>query len=152
MLSLQEQRILGELTDTTFGRSSIRDAGHAIAYKTYTTHSYPTGDNRKTNPADFGTRDVAGESNMIIEIRFETIVNMNPVDGLQTAQKKLDDTAIKAINEAMKALKSEFKAEAGKALKLKDFDTPSSFLHPLSFNPGLFRGKYYMTIKYLVNN
>lgn len=152
MLSLQEQRILGELTDTTFGRSSIRDAGHAIAYKTYTTHAYPKDNHRKTDPADFGARDVAAEAAMIVEIRFETIVNMNPVDGLQSAQKKLDDQAVKAINEAFNQLKQDFKAAAGTSLKLKEFEDSDSFLHPISFNPGLFRGKYYKTIKYTVDN
>ena len=152
MLSLQEQRILGELTDTTFGRSSIRDAGHAIAYKTYTNHSYPTGDNRKQNREDFATRDIAQEPRMIIEIRFETIVNMNPVDGLQSAQKDLDDKSIKAINEAMKELKTEFKAEAGVTLKLEEDANDKSTLIPISFNPGLFRGRYFKTLKYIVKN
>ena len=87
MLSLQEQRILGELTDTTFGRSSIRDAGHAIAYKSYSTGSYSTGKDRN---------DMEG---MILEIRFETIVNINPVEGVQNEQQKIDDQSIKAINE-----------------------------------------------------
>ena len=33
MLNLQELRALESITNTTFGRSSMRDAGHAIAYK-----------------------------------------------------------------------------------------------------------------------
>jgi hypothetical protein len=134
MLNLQEIRVLESIINTTFGRSSIRDAGHAIAHKTM-------------NHCDDG---------FILEIRFETIVNVNPREGIQTAQKEYDDTSKKAINEEIKRIKAEFRTESGRALKIKEqkSDRPGqqplkeSFLEIISFNPSLLRGKYYRTIQY----
>ena len=136
MLDLQELRALGGLIDTTFGRTSIRESGHAIAYKL-------------VNHCDIGHT---------LEIRFETIVNVNPGQGIQTAQKEYDDISIKMINEAVKELKADFREVAGRALKIKEFKSDRSGQQPLfdshleifSFNPSLLRGKYYRTIQYHV--
>ena len=85
MLDIHELRVLGGLTQTYFGKSSIREAGHAIAYKLI-------------NHCDEGHT---------LEIRYETIVNVNPVEGIQTEQQRQDDISIKMINEAVKELKGE---------------------------------------------
>ena len=134
MLNLQEIRILESIINTSFGRSSIRDAGHAIAYKLI-------------NHCDEGC---------VLEIRFETIVNVNSRSGVLTAQQEYDDISRKAIDEQIKQVKADFKAEAERALKVKEFkserpgQTPlkESFLEIISFNPSLLRGKYYRTIQY----
>ena len=134
MLDLQELRALGGLIDTSFGRTSIRDAGHAIAYKL-------------VNHCDEGHT---------LEIRYETIVNIDPVEGVQTEQKRQDDISIKAINEAVKELKQDFKESAGRTLKIKEFKSSrsgqqnlfESHLEVFSFNPSLLRGKYYRTVQY----
>lgn len=134
MLDIHELRVLGGLIDTSFGRSSIRDAGHAIAYKLI-------------NHCDEGHT---------LEIRFETIVNINPIEGIQTEQARQDDISIKAINEAMSELKKDFKSVSGRALKMKEFKSERKGQQPLfeshlevfSFNPSLIRGKYYRTIQY----
>lgn len=136
MLNIHELRVLGSLTDTSFGKSSIRDAGHAIAYKI-------------VNHCDDG---------YTLEIRYETVVNVNPMEGIQTEQKRQDDISITAINEAVKELKADFKEVAGRALKIKEFKSDRSGQTPLfdshleifSFNPSLLRGKYYRTIQYHV--
>ena len=136
MLDIHELRVLGGLIDTTFGRTSIREAGHAIAYKLI-------------NHCDEGHT---------LEIRFETIVNVIPGEGIQTKQKEFDDISIKMINEAVKELKSDFKEVAGRALKIKEFKSERKGQQPLfdshleifSFNPSLLRGKYYRTIQYHV--
>ena len=139
MLDIHELRVLGGLIDTTFGRSSIREAGHAIAYKLI-------------NHCDEGHT---------LEIRFETIVNVVPGEGIQTKQKEFDDVSIKMINEAVKVLKADFKEVAGRALKIKEFKSErkgqqanhglfESNLEIFSFNPSLLRGKYYRTIQYHV--
>lgn len=137
MLSLQEIQVLESIINTTFGRSSIRDAGHAIAFKTM-------------NHCDEG---------MVLEIRFETIVNVNSREGVLTAQKEYDDVSRKAIDEQVKQVKADFRAEAGRSLKVKEFksERPSqaplkdSFLEIFSFNPSLLRGKYYRTIQYHIS-
>tara|TARA_R110001592_G_scaffold40797_2_gene133713 strand:- start:1213 stop:1626 length:414 start_codon:yes stop_codon:yes gene_type:complete len=134
MLNLQEVRVLESLINTTFGRSSMRDAGHAIAFKTM-------------NHCDDG---------MILEIRFETLININSHEGVQTAQKNYDDVSRKAIDEQIKQIKADFRAEAGRTLKAKEFKSErsgqqplkESFLEIISFNPSLLRGKYYRTIQY----
>ena len=136
MLNIHELRALGGLIDTTFGRTSVRDSGHAIAYKL-------------VNHCDVGHT---------LEIRFETIVNVDPSQGIQTAQKEYDDVSIKMINEAVKQLKTDFREVAGRALKIKEFKSDRSGQQPLfdshleifSFNPSLLRGKYYRTIQYHV--
>ena len=136
MLDIHELRVLGGLIDTTFGRTSIREAGHAIAYKLI-------------NHCDEGHT---------LEIRFETIVNVIPGEGIQTKQKEFDDVSIKMINEAVKQLKADFKEVAGRALKINEFKSERKGQQPLfdsnleifSFNPSLLRGKYYRTIQYHV--
>ena len=134
MLNLQEIRVLESLINTSFGRSSMRDAGHAVAYKLI-------------NHCDEGHT---------LEIRFETIVNVDPMEGIQTKQKEYDDISVKMINEAVKELKADFKDVAGRALKIKEFKSERKGQQPLfesrleifSFNPSLLRGKYYRTIQY----
>lgn len=136
MLDIHELRVLGSLIDTTFGKTAVREAGHAIAYKL-------------VNHCDEGHT---------LEIRYETIVNVNPVEGVQKEQMRQDDISIKAINEAVKELKADFREVSGRALKIKEFKSDRSGQQPLfesnleiiSFNPSLLRGKYYRTIQYHV--
>ena len=136
MLDIHELRVLGSLIDTTFGKTAIREAGHAIAYKLI-------------NHCDIGHT---------LEIRYETIVNVNPREGVQTEQQRHDDISIKAINEAVSQLKKDFREVSGRALKIKEFKSDRAGQQPLfesnleifSFNPSLLRGKYYRTIQYHV--
>jgi len=136
MLDIHELRVLGSLIDTSFGKSAIREAGHAIAYKL-------------VNHCDDGHT---------LEIRYETIVNVNPREGVQTEQQRHDELSITAINEAVKELKADFREVAGRALKIKEFKSDRKGQQPLfesnleifSFNPSLLRGKYYRTIQYHV--
>jgi len=136
MLDIHDLRVLGGLIDTSFGRTAIREAGHAIAYKLM-------------NHCDDGHT---------LEVRFETIVNINSREGVQSEQARYDDISIKMINEAVKQLKVDFKDVAGRTLKIKEFKSDrsgqkplkESFLEIISFNPSLLRGKYYRTIQYHV--
>ena len=136
MLDIHELRVLGSLIDTSFGKSAIREAGHAIAYKL-------------VNHCDDGHT---------LEIRYETIVNVNPREGVQTEHQRHDELSITAINEAVKELKADFREVAGRALKIKEFKSDRKGQQPLfesnleifSFNPSLLRGKYYRTIQYHV--
>ena len=134
MLNLEEIRALESCINTTFGRSSLREAGHNIKFKTM-------------NHCDEG---------YILEIRFETIVNINSRAGILTAQQEYDKVSKKAIDEEVKKVKADFRAETGRALKAKEFKSErsgqqplkESFLEIISFNPSLLRGKYYRTIQY----
>lgn len=134
MLDIHELRILENLINTSFGKSAIREAGHAIAFKTM-------------NHCDDG---------FTLEVRFESIVNVNPSEGLQTAQKEYDDLSKKAINEAIKTIKKDFKDVSGRALIAKEFKSDrkgqqplkESFLEIILYNRNICRGKYYRTIQY----
>ena len=134
MLDLHELRILENLINTTFGKSSIREAGHAIAFKTM-------------GHCDEG---------LTLEVRFESIVNINPNDGLQTAQKEYDDLSKKAIAEAIKQVKADFKDVSGRALKAKEFKSERKGQQPLReshleimlYNRHICRGKYSRTIQF----
>lgn len=134
MLDLQEIRVLESCINTTFGRSSYRDMGHNIAFKTM-------------NHCDDG---------MVLEVRFETMLNINPREGVGTQQKEYDDKSRKAIDEEIKRVKLDFRTEAGRALKVKEFKSErsgqqplkESYLEVISYNSSLIRGKYYRTIQY----
>jgi len=136
MLDIHELRVLSGLTQTYFGKSSIREGGHAIAYKIL-------------NHCDEGH---------VLEIRYETLVNINSREGIQTAQDDEDKKSKKAITEKVSELKQEFKEVAGRALKIKEFKSErsgqqplrESFLEVISFNPSLLRGKYYRTLQFHV--
>ena len=56
MLNLQEIRVLESCINTTFGKSSYRESGHNIKFKTM-------------NHSDVG---------FVLEVRFETMQNINP--------------------------------------------------------------------------
>ena len=137
MLNLQEIRILENCINTTFGKASYKSAGHSIKHKTM-------------NHCDEG---------IILEIRFETIVNINSRNGVATAQQEYDKVSRKAIDEEIKRVKTDFRSEAGRALKAKEHKSErsgqqplkESFLEIISFNPTLLRGKYYRTIQYHIS-
>ena len=134
MLNLEEIRVLESCINTTFGRSSYREMGHNIAFKTM-------------NHSDDG---------IVLELRFETMLNINPREGVATQQKEYDAKSRKAIDEEIKRIKADFRAEAGRALKVKEFKSErrgqkplkESYLEVISYNSSLMRGKYYRTIQY----
>ena len=134
MLNLQEIRVLESCINTTFGKSSYRDMGHNIKFKTM-------------NHCDSG---------FVLEVRFETMLNINPREGVGSQQKEYDDRSRKAIDEEIKRVKADFRAEAGRALKVKEFKSErsgqqplkESYLEVISYNSSLMRGKYYRTIQY----
>lgn len=134
MLNLQEVRALEACINTTFGKSSYRNAGHNINFKTM-------------NHCDHG---------FVLEVRFESLLNINSSEGIGTRKREYDDKSRKAIDEEIKKIKSEFRAEAGRALKIKEFKSERSGQKPLkeswidviSYNSSLMRGRYYRTIQY----
>ena len=127
MLNYQDIIALNEAIDSTFGRSSIRDAGHGIhcAIKAGST-----------------------EGEHILEIRYETIITMHP-HNVETTQREYDDVSIKALNEEIKKIKADFKEISGKTLTATK-GTNKSYLDIISHNPSVLRGKYYNTIQYII--
>ena len=134
MLNLQEIRVLESIINTTYGKSSYRDMGHNIKFKTM-------------NHCDEG---------FVLEVRFETLLNVNPREGVGTQQKEYDDRSRKAIDEEIKRVKADFRAEAGRALKIKEFKSDRAGQQPLkeshleiiSYNSALLRGKYSRIVQY----
>ena len=98
------------------------------------------------------------DSGHVLEIRYETLVNINSREGVRTAQEEYDDKSRKAIDKQVTEIKKDFKEVAGRTLKIKEFKSEraaqqplrESFLEIISFNPSLLRGKYYRTLQYHV--
>ena len=109
MLNLQEIRALEACINTTFGNSSYRNAGHNIKFKTM-------------NHCDEG---------FVLEVRFESLLNINSSKGIGTSKREYDNKSRKAIDEEIKKLKADFRAEAGRALKIKEFKSKRAGQKPL---------------------
>ena len=88
---------LGQVLDTTFGRTSTADTATA-SIKTH----------------------LRGSS---LTVRYKCIVHF-PSDAAMHEQKKsYDDESVKLIDDYMKRVKKEFKDTAGRALKVKQIST-----------------------------
>lgn len=111
---------LESILNETFGRSAIRDAGHAIRH---------TMDNHNDMLA--------------LNIRFECIVNFNPREGIMNQKKELDNKSIKALNETIKNAKKKFKEQTGDTLKIiKEQPSEGGDVEHISHNPSLVRARY----------
>lgn len=126
MLDYEQLRALNECVDTTFGRSSIRDAGHAVHCKILN-----------------GMDDTH-----ILEIRFESIVTTHP-HKIESTKLEYDDVSIKALNEEIKKIKADFKDMTGKTLNATKGDH-NSRMDIYSYNPSVARGRYFNTIEYKI--
>lgn len=127
MLEYTDLIALNEVIDTTFGRSSIRDAGHGIHCT---------------------IKSGLKEGEHTLQIRYETILTMHP-HLVESTQREYDDVSIKALNEEIKKIKEDFKEAAGKSLSAKKGQN-KSYLDIISHNPSVLRGKYYNTIEYTI--
>lgn len=127
MLDYQGLIALNECVDTTFGRTGIREAGHGIHCT---------------------IRNGMNEGEHILEVRYETILTCHP-HNQNTAQAEYDDVSIKAINEELSRIKSDFREKTGSALSVNKGDHKSYF-EVIHWNSGMLRGKYYNTIKYTI--
>ena len=127
MLEYADLVALNEAIDTTFGRSSIREAGHGVH-------------------CTIKSGEKEGEH--ILEVRFETIVTGHP-HGIESMRMQYDDLSIKALNEEIKRIKDDFKSISGKSLTATKGDH-RSHMEIISHNPSAVRGKYYNTIQYKV--
>ena len=97
MLNFSEVNILGNICDTTVGRSS-------------TTRS-PT-ISIKTSLQDDK-----------FSVTYMTIVNLGSVYEMRDLTKKYEEESIKIINDYVKSVKKEFKSESGRALKVKELNS-----------------------------
>ena len=126
MLDYDSLVALNEAVDTTFGRSSIRDAGHGVHCKI-------------KNDA---------EGNGLLEVRFETILTFHPHQ-IETTKQEWDGISIKALNEELKRIKANFKEVSGKTIGLTKGNHRSN-MDVISHNPSVLRAKYYNTIEYKI--
>jgi hypothetical protein len=92
-MTTEELNKLGQILDTTFGRSSSNDGSRSI----------------KTSLA----------GNVLI-IKYMTVVNFSSSQGLRVQIAKYEEEAIKMINSYMKKVKSDFKSSSGRTLKSKN--------------------------------
>jgi hypothetical protein len=77
MLTMEQHNVLAGILNATFGKPSIREAGHAIRH------------NLRNGP----------DGSLFIELRFETPVNFSPRHGLLKQRQELDHRAMLALNE-----------------------------------------------------
>ena len=126
MIKLEHVNALGNILNETFGKSAIRDAGHAI-HHTLESHN-----------------DV-----LALKVRFECIVNFNPREGIMNQKKDLDNKSVKALNEVMVQAKKEFKEATGDTLKVKnEHVSEGGDVEHISHNPSLVRARYTRNILY----
>ena len=95
-LSFDEINCLGNIFNTTFGRSSTKGAGYGIKAKVHAS---------------------------LLEIKYQTIVHYNSSDGLATQQKEKERESVQVLNQALAEAKSAFRESTGRALKVKELSS-----------------------------
>ena len=93
----EEIRALGQILDTTFGRTSTADTATA-SIKTSLRGS-------------------------VLTVRYKCIVHFASDAAMHEQKKSYDDESVKLVNDYMKRVKKEFKDSAGRALKVKQVST-----------------------------
>ena len=127
-MKMQHINALESILNETFGRSAIRDAGHAIRH-TMESH----------------------EDKIALNIRCECIVNFNPREGIMNQKKELDNKSIKALNETISNAKKKFKEETGESLKIiKEQTAEGGDVEHISHNPSLVRARYTRNALYYI--
>ena len=100
MLSSEEVNILGNIINTTFGKSST-SVSPTISLK-------------------------ASLSGNTMQVQYTTVVYLASEMNLRVQLRKFEEESIKIINEYMKRCKKDFKGMSGRALKIKTLDTNDS--------------------------
>ena len=96
ILTFEESNILGNILNYSFGKASTANAGYGI------------------------TTTLAGDR---LTLKYATIVHFNSSDGLATQKKEHERQSTEMLNKKIAAVKSEFREQAGRALKVKEVDT-----------------------------
>ena len=117
MLNFHEVNILGNVCDTTVGRSSTVKSP-TVSIKT------SLQDDR-------------------FSVTYMTIVNLASVYEMRDLAKRYEEESIKIINEYVKGVKKEFKSESGRALRVKELNTRDTMdvITASAFSP--IRNAYY---------
>jgi len=92
-MTINETNVLGQILDTTFGRSSSPSGTYSIKC------------------------DLAGNT---LTVKYLTIVHFASESGLSGQVGRYNNEAVQMVNSCMKAIKSQFKEAAGRALKASD--------------------------------
>jgi len=95
-LTFEETNILGNILNTTFGKSSTRDAGYSI------------------------TTSIAGDR---LTLKYATVVHFNSSDGLSTQKKEQERQSNEMLQAKIKEVKADFREQAGRALKINEKET-----------------------------
>tara|TARA_B100000700_G_scaffold210481_1_gene231381 strand:+ start:3274 stop:3654 length:381 start_codon:yes stop_codon:yes gene_type:complete len=117
MLSFREVNVLGNICDTTVGKSStVRSPTISI----------------KTSLQDDK-----------FSVTYITIVNLASVYEMRDLAKRYEEESIKIINEYMKNVKRDFRSEAGRSLKVKELNSSDTMdvITASAFSPR--RNAYY---------
>ncbi len=100
MLSSQEVNCLGQIIDTTYGRSST-----------------------VASPTRSIKCSLAGE---VLTVRYTTVIQLMSEHDKREQVKRSEEESVKVCDDYMRNLRKEFKESAGRALKVKQIDTSDS--------------------------
>jgi hypothetical protein len=92
-LSFDEINTLGNILNHTFGKSSTKDKGYSI------------------------TTSIQGN---MLTLKYATVVHFNSTDGLATQKKEHERQSNEMLQEKIKEVKSDFKEQADRALKVSE--------------------------------
>ena len=92
-LSFDEINTLGNILNHTFGKSSTKDKGYSI------------------------TTSIQGN---MLTLKYTTVVHFNSTDGLATQKKEHERQSNEMLQEKIKEVKSDFKEQADRALKVSE--------------------------------
>jgi hypothetical protein len=96
-LTFEEINVLGNIFNTSFGKSSTAAAkGYGITAKVHAS---------------------------LLEIKYQTIVHYNSSDGLATQQKERERESVDVLNQALASAKEQFRESAGRTLKVKELSS-----------------------------
>lgn len=95
-LSIQDVNALGNVLNSTFGKSSTPSTTHAISVKPR----------------------IVNEDTLLIT--YMTVVNFASYSNVMPQRREHEQDGIKVINECLRAIKAQFKEDTGKTISFKE--------------------------------
>ncbi len=104
MLSIQETNVLGQIFDDTWGRSTTNASNRS--------------------PTHIVKCRLVGEGQVTVD--YTCVVTFASESGLRDQKAVFENESVEATKDAVKRMKSKFKENAGRALKVKELSTNDS--------------------------
>lgn len=98
-LTADEINILGNIINTTFGKSSVNETGYSV------------------------TTTLHGDK---MTLKYMTVFNTNDSDGIRLQKKANEKRSNEMLNKSLKNIKKEFKEKAGRSVNFKELENSDS--------------------------